>query len=401
VTGPLDGVRVIDLGWTWAGPYAGMILCDLGADVIKVESTTRIDMLRFSGAFADGVRDPERSAWHGSTNRGKRSLTVDLKHPEGRQLVLDLVANGDVVIENFAPRVLPELGLGWDDLQAVNPQLVMLSLAAYGAVGPDSDFIAYGDHLTYASGLASTIGVEGDPATPINTFYGDPVAGMFGALAIVAALEERDLIGGGGHLEYSQVEGLLAMIPATIARHATDRPQPRLGDKSETMAPHGFYRCAGTDAWVAIAVEDDLRWAQLRGLLVDDGIHTEALATFADRKAQEPSVDASITTWTSTQSPWEVTARCQRAGVAAYPMMDAAMLARDTHLHERGFFAHVDHPVMGPSPIPGVVFRIGGDGAQVRGPAPMLGQHNEEVLREVLGLDAAQIDRLRTERVLR
>lgn len=395
--GPLDGVRVLDLGWTWAGPYAGMILTDLGADVIKVESTLKIDVLRWSGAFADGLRHPERGGYYAACNRGKRSVTINLKHPEGRQLVLDLAAISDLALENFAPRVLPQLGLGWDDLRTVNPRLVMLSMSAYGASGPETEYVAYGDHLLYASGMTSIIGHPDDPPTPIGTYYGDPVAGMFGALGLVAALDERDRTGVGQHLEYAQVHGLVAMMPGAMMSAASGAEVPRLVDKSTTASPHGFYRCAGDDAWVAIAVEDDAQWTRLRSLLVHAAVDigaVESHATVAGRKADEAAVDAAVGVWTATHSPWQVTTACQAIGVAAYPLMNAARLAWDLHLRERDFFQWVDHPVMGPGPLTGVTFRMSGDGARVRGRAPMMGEHNEEVFLGLLGLSRARYEAL-------
>jgi crotonobetainyl-CoA:carnitine CoA-transferase CaiB-like acyl-CoA transferase len=391
---PLDGVRVLDFGWTWAGPYCGMILADLGADVVKVETSQHLDMLRLSGAFVDGVRDPERSGWYSATNRGKRSITIDLKHPEGRALVLELVAISHAAIENFSPGVLDRLRLGWEDLSTVNPRIVLLSLSAYGATGPEQTYVAYGDHVGYASGMASVIGHPDDGPTPINTFYGDPVGGMYGALAIVAALEEVRRTGAGRHLEYSQIEGLLTMIPGALMVRSSGAPVTRLIDKSPVMAPHGFYRCLGDDAWVAIAVESDQRWAAFRALLGADG---RLLADHADleaRKADEDAVDAAVSAWTATRSPWQVTVACQRAGIAAFPLMNSARLMRDAHLHERNFFQWVTHPIAGPGPLPGVVFRIGADGADVRGPAPLMGEHNEEVLMGLLGLDRERFDHL-------
>ena len=392
--GPLAGLRIIDFGWTWAGPYCGMILTDLGADVIKIETNRRLDMLRLSGSFADGVRDQERSGWYSATNRGKRSVTIDMKHPEGRRLVLDLAAISDAAIENFSPGVLARLGLGWNDLSAVNPGIVLLSLSAYGATGPESGYVAYGDHLGYASGLASVIGHPDDGPTPINTFYGDPVAGMYGALAIAAALEERDRTGLGRHLDYSQVEGLLTMIPGPIMNRSSGEPVQRMADKSPAMAPHGFYRCAGDDAWVAIAVEDDERWGALRGIVRDAGVDVADLATLEIRKAHECALDDALSAWTQAQSPWQVTTACQAVGIAAYPLMNSARLVWDAHLHEREFFQWVTHPIAGPGPIPGVVFRIGDEGACVRGPAPLMGQHNEEVFMGILGLDRSRFDHL-------
>ncbi|MGE0880956.1 MAG: CaiB/BaiF CoA transferase family protein [Acidimicrobiia bacterium] len=391
--GPLDGIRVLDFGWTWAGPYCGMILRDLGADVVKIETSQRLDMLRLSGAFADGVRDHERSGWYAATNRGKRSITLDLKHPDGRALALELVKISDAAIENFSPGVLSNLGLGYDVLAAVNPKIVLLSLSGYGATGPESSYVAYGDHLTYASGLASVIGHPDDGPTPINTFYGDPVAGMYGALAILAALET----GAGIHLEYAQVEGLLTTMPGAIAQRSQGHEVPRMADKSATMAPHGFYRCAGDDAWVAIAVENDEAWAALRELMAYDG----DLTTFAERKAAESEVDRAVSTWVAPQSPWQVTERCQAVGVAAYPMMNSQRLTRDVHLRERDFLQWVHHPVTGPGQVPGVVFRIGDDGARVRGAAPVMGEHNQDVLMGLLGLSRVRYDELVTNGVIR
>ncbi len=388
MSSPLSGVRVLDLGWTWAGPFAGMLLTDLGADVIKVESGQRIDVLRWSGSFADGVRDYERSGYNNSCNRGKRSVTIDLKHPDGRQLVLDLVARCDVVIENFSPRVLPALGLGWDDLAAANPGLVMVSLSAYGSSGPESSYIAYGDHLMYASGMTSVTGHPDDPPTPIGTFYGDPVAGIYGALAVLAALAEKDRTGLGQHLEYAQVEGLVSMMPGALMAASRGDDVPRPVDKSPDLAPHGFYRCAGDDTWVAVAVEDDNRWMALRAVLLASGHHVDELPTLAARKANEDSLDEVLQAWTASRSPWQVTTACQAVGVAAFPLMNAARLLWDHHLHQRDFFAWVEHPVTGPGPIPGVLFRVGEEGARVRGSAPLLGHHNEEVFCGLLGLTA-------------
>lgn len=398
--GPLSGVRIIDFGWTWAGPFCGMILRDLGADVIKIESNRRLDMLRLSGAFADGVAHHERSGWYGATNRGKRSVTVDLKHPEGRKLVLDLVRVSDAGIENFSPRVLPELGLGFADLSRANPRFVLLSLSAYGSSGPEMDYVAYGDHLGYASGLASVIGHPDDGPTPINTFYGDPVAGMYGAIAIVATLEEREATGRGRHLEYAQVEGLLTMIPGPFIEKGAGTAPARLGDKSPIMAPHGFYRCAGDDAWVAIAVEDDGVWASLASVLTEAGGDVSGFETFPDRKRSEGRLDAEVSAWTATLSPWQVTYVCQSVGVAAFPLMDAARMLRDAHLRERAFFEWVTHPVAGPGPLPGVVFRIGDGGARVRGPGPLMGEHNDEVFLDLLGLDRRRYEDLVLEGVI-
>lgn len=390
--GPLSGVRVLDMGWSWAGPYAGMILADLGAEVIKLESSTRVDVLRWSGGFSDEVRSYERSGYFGACNRGKKSSAINLKHPDARQILLDLVAQSDVLIENYAPRVLPGLNLGYDVLSERNPKLVMLSMSGYGSSGPERDFISYGDHLLHGSGFAAITGEEGDPDTKIGIFYGDTVGGMYGALAILAGLREVECTGKGSHLELSQLEGLVSMLPVSMLRVGIDDPMPRRADKSPNKAPHGFYRCEGTDAWVSLSVRTDNEWTALAGVMARDGHEVPRADGLAARLAQQESIDEVITAWTTSRSPWQVTEALQAVGVPAYPVMSARGVLNSDHLREREFFPIVRHRISGPSPIPGVTFRFAGDRARVRGPAPLLGEHNEYVYRELLGMSEERFE---------
>jgi crotonobetainyl-CoA:carnitine CoA-transferase CaiB-like acyl-CoA transferase len=382
-TAPLAGLRVLDLGWSWSAPFAGMVMADMGAEVIKVESRRRIDVLRYSGAFVDGVRDPERSGYYLACNRGKQSVTIDLKAPAGRELLLSLVERCDVVLENFSPRVLPGLGIGYETLAARRPGLVMVSMSGYGATGPQRSYISYGDHLLHASGFSSLTGREGDRYTKLGTFYGDPVGGLYATLAVLAALRERDRTGAGAHLDLSQLEGLVSLLPTEVMATDLGRSPLRRGDKSAAMSPHGFYRCAGDDTWVALTAADDTAWSRLRLLLRDDGFAVDDLATLEERFAAEDHVDKLLRTWTASRTPWEITAACQAAGVAAYPVQSTARLMWDEHLAARQFFTWVHRPVTGPGPLTGLVLRVGDDGSRVRGYAPLLGESNEAV---ILGL---------------
>jgi benzylsuccinate CoA-transferase BbsF subunit len=383
---PLSGVRVLDMGWSWAGPYAGMILADLGAEVIKLESLARIDVLRRSAPFADEIADHERGGYYTACNRGKLSASLNLKHPDARELVLQLVEISDVVIENFAPRVLPQLGLGTDAMLGRCPRSIVLSMSGYGANGPEQDYLSYGDHLLHASGFAAITGAEADPDTKVGTFYGDPVGGMYGALAILMALEERERTGRGQRLELSQLEGLVSLIGEPLLRTSLGDVVPRSADKSTTMCPHGFYRCEGIDAWVAIAVRDDDDWHAFTQLLRAADIDPPDALHVADRLLLSDEIDAMVMAWVSNRSPWQVVDACQGAGVPAYPVQSARQLLWDEHLAARRFFAYVHHPVVGPSPLPGVTFRIGGEGARVRSPAPLLGEHNKYVFQHLLGM---------------
>lgn len=386
----LSSVRVLDLGWSWAGPYAGMILADLGAEVLKLESAGRIDILRWSGAFAEGLRAHERSGYYAACNRGKRSFTLNLKHDQARDVILDLVERCDVLIENFAPRVLPGLGLSAETLRERNPRLIVLSMAGYGPTGGESDYLSYGDHLLHASGFSSITGQESDPPTKLGIFYGDPVGGMYGALAAVAALRHRRLTGEGTHLELSQLEGLASLIPTNFLRRSEGEAVVRRNDKSPTYAPHGFYRAAGLDAWVAIAVRSDDEWRALHGRMTEDYVYSPPLETAGERLARSAECDGFVTAWTAMRSPWEVTSACQDMGIAAYPVQSAPRLLFDEHLGSRQFFPIVNRPIVGSGPIPGVVFRTSGEGVRVRGYAPLLGEHNDYVYRELLGLSSEE-----------
>jgi crotonobetainyl-CoA:carnitine CoA-transferase CaiB-like acyl-CoA transferase len=400
--GPLSGIRVLDMGLSWAGPFAGMILADLGAEVIKLETGLRIDLLRMSGAYTDGVRDVERSGFYGACNRGKKSVTLNLKAERARELVRDLAAVSDIVIENFAPRVLPSLGLDFASLTRRNPRLIMVSMSGFGGTGPERAYISYGDHLNMASGFAACTGDPDDLYTKIGTFYGDPVAGMLAAMGILAALEDRDReVPGGQWLDLGQLEGLVSLLPVPMLRTSLGAPPPRSVGRSEAMAPRGFFRCLGADRWAAIAVRGDDEWRRFRGLLAADGIGLPEAATLAERKAAEAEIEQAVGQWCATRSPWQVTAACQGIGVAALPVMDSADLLRDVHLHQRGHLQWIDRPVTGPGPIPGVVFRLSGGAARVRSYAPLLGEHNEEIFQGLLGLSAEEFGALVAEGVIK
>ncbi len=385
MSGPLEGLRVLDFGHSWAGPYAGMMLRDLGADVLKVESADRPEILRVSGSFADDVRDIERCGWFATTNRGKRSFALNLKHPGAAEVVFSLVERCDIVIENFAPDVLPNLGITVEQMRERNPRAITISMSGYGSTGPEASYRSFGDHLLHASGIASLTGAPEDPHTRIGIFYGDPIGGMYAVLAILSALRHRDLTGEGATLELSQVEGLISMIPTAVMKASLGEAVTRSVDKSDEMHPHGFYRCLGTDTWVAIAVRTEEQWAAFREVLRADGVEVAAYPSVAERLEARAAIDEVVEAWTQGRSPWQVTEACQARGIAAYPVQPAHRLLFDDHLAERGFFKVVKRPITGSAPVPGVVFRVNGDGARIRGHAPTLGEHNEYVYRDLLG----------------
>jgi crotonobetainyl-CoA:carnitine CoA-transferase CaiB-like acyl-CoA transferase len=270
----------------------------------------------------------------------------------------------------------------------------MASMSGFGSTGPEKTYVSYGDHLTMASGLAASTGDPDDPYTKIGTFYGDPVGGMFAAMGILAALDERDRGAGGRWLDLAQLEGLVSLLAAPLLRTSLGAAPERSAHHSPAMSPHGFYRCLGADRWVAIAVRSDEEWVRFRELLAGEGTDLPEVATLADRKAVEADLDRGVGRWTVERSPWQVTAACQARGIAAIPVLDPADLLRDVHLHERGHLQWIDRPLTGPGPIPGVVFRLSGGASRVRSYAPLLGEHNEEIFVDLLGLTRQEFDDL-------
>ena len=269
-TGPLHGVRVVDLSMGWAGPLAARHLVDMGAEVIKIESCERFDWWRGWEATQEWIDSnaAEQSASFNTVNRNKLDVTLDLMSPDGKDLLKRLVAIADVVVENYSAGVLPKLGLGYEALKAVNPELVMLSMPAFGTNGPWSAYRAYGSTVEHASGLPHLNGEADWPPTMVHVAYGDAVGGLNGAAALLTALRHRRRTGEGQYLDLSQSEGLFPLgIHGILHQSVLGRPPARTGNRSPDCAPHGVYPARGQDQWVVIQVLTEPQWRALRGLV--------------------------------------------------------------------------------------------------------------------------------------
>lgn len=403
---PLAGIRVADFTWVWAGPYCTLQLAHLGADVIRIESATRPCVTRLLPPWPGGVPGGlDRSGYYNQYNQGKRSVTLNLKVPEAVAIARRLAAASDIVAENFAPGVMDGLKLGYEDLKALKPDIIMISLSGYGATGPQRDYVAYGPALVPLSGLSTLTGYPGGPPGEAGFSYADPNAGIHGAFAVLAALYHRALTGEGQFIDLSQWECATRLAAEGIIDHLMNRREPaRLGNRDPGMAPHGVFRCLDlperifghvVDRFVAVAVADDPEWRRLaqaigRPELADD----PRFATFAARKRNENELEAIIGAWGATRSAETAAAVLQEAGVAAAPCADNRQLAEDPHLSERGFFVELDHPEVGRRKHAGIPWRMSATPCAVRAPAPLIGQHTREVLSGVLGLSAAEIARL-------
>ena len=395
--GPLVGLRVLELTNNWAGPIAGRHLGDLGAEVLKIELATKPATRASHYAGRDPGSDHwNRSGYFNEMNRNKRGLSLNLATERGRDLFLRLVRDADVVVENNSARVMPNLGLGWEQLREVNPRLVMASISGFGATGPQRDWVAYGSNIEAASGLAAITGY--DDSTPYRTgsFVPDPIAGAHAAVGILAALERRDRTGEGAHLDIALIESAAPFMLESLAYYQEHGAlMPRTGNADPAFAPSGAYRCDG-DNWIALVVRDDAQWRALRGVI---GLDPGAFPSNADRIAARAEIDHLLRAWTAERDQYTCARELQAAGVPAAPILKNWQLHTDPHLYARNAFIPIEHPSTGVLPYPGFPWRFSSTLPRVRCAAPRFGEGNQYVFRTLLGLCDAEIERLYTERV--
>jgi benzylsuccinate CoA-transferase BbsF subunit len=399
----LSGLRVADFTWAWAGPYATTLLADFGAEVINVETWPRTSNMRAQPPFKGGVVNiPDGSGWWSTNQRNKLSVTLDLKQPTGLALARRLVAISDVAIENFAPGVLERLGLGYEELRRVRPDIVLVSMSAYGGTGPYSNYVAYGTHLAMASGLAHISGFPDGKPAQIAIPYGDPIGGLTGALAVLAALQHRARTGEGQYIDISQHEALAALVPEPLLEYAINRRvMGRRGNRHEAMAPHGCYPCKDDNTWVTIAVGSDREWRALRRALGDpDWARDPRLDQAATRLAAREELDARLADWTLRRTPQEAAALLQAHGIASAPCHSGATILQDPQLQARRFFVRDRSPEVGGKLMQGPAWKMSATPGKVRRGAPLLGRDNSYVLRRLLGLTPGDISALRRAGVL-
>lgn len=392
----LDDVKVLDFMWVMAGPTATRVLADYGAEVVRIESTRRIDTARTLAPFHHGVPGPENSGIFKNLNVGKRMLTLDPTRSEGHEVVLDLVRWADVVTESFSPKAMRGWGLGYEALRAVKPDVIMLSTCLMGQTGPMAAFAGYGNLAAAISGFSNLGGwPDRPPAGPFSA-YTDYVSPRYIAAAILAALEYRRRTGLGQHIDLSQAEASLHFLgPALLDYTVNGRVAGRVGNRDRDLAPHGVYPAAGDDRWVAIAVDGDAQWRALCAAmdapaLADDPRFASAEA----RRAGTEALDRIVAAWTATRDMLDIEALLQSRGVPASAVQNSAELAADAQLRHRGHFVDVPDPIHGTTTVEASRFRLSGTPARVSGPAPTYGQDTQAVLTGVLGYDDDRITAL-------
>lgn len=387
---PLAGLRVVDFGHGGVGVEAGRLFAEYGADVIKIESRTYPDFIRL-------VAGSEVSPSFVSSSRSKRSLGLNIKTLDGLALIRELISGADVVIENNSTGTMEELGLGYDTLRRLNPGLVMVSSQLMGSTGPWSGWLGYGPSTRPAGGMTWLWNFP-DTDMPPGAFviFPDHLVGRVGALGALAGLGRRHRSGAGAHVEAAQVETVLGIMSQFFLQESLEpgsvRPQ---GNRRESGAPWGVYRCAGEERWCVITCRHDDDWAALRKALGDpDWAAEESYATPEGRRAAHDRIDERLSAWTATRSDREVMETLQSYGVPAGMVTYASDQPDDPHLQARGYLAPVDQPGLGRLILEGPAFRGSAMEEPFIRPAPALGEHTREVARDLLGLDDARIDEL-------
>jgi crotonobetainyl-CoA:carnitine CoA-transferase CaiB-like acyl-CoA transferase len=395
---PLEGIRVIDFSMGWAGPVCTRTLADLGADVIKIEAIQYPDWWRGVDRRPPYVleRMYEKMVRYCIMNRNKRGITLDLTRPRGLELAKRLLAEADVAIDNYSVEVLPKLGLGYDVLSRLNPRLVMMSMSAFGAGSTHRDCRAYGSTLEQGSGLPSVVGDSLGPPVMSHTAFGDAVGGLNGCAAVLTALIHAGLTGSGQFIDLSQIECMIPFAAPWIIAHAIDgKPPTKYGNRHPDFVPHGCFRCAGHDNWIVVAASSDAMWPKLARLLGrDDWAADDALNTAAGRRGIEDDIEAAIAAWTSARDPEDAMTALQAAGIASGVARLPIDLLNDPQLRARGFIQEVDRAFVGKHPQPSMPFRDTGEPFPIRSAPPTLGEHNRDILADLLGLSDAEIDEL-------
>ena len=385
---PLHGVRVADFSWIIAGPTATRHLALMGAEVIKVGSARRPDP------------STRGSAFH-VYNQSKKYTALNLSQQRGKELALDLVAQCDVVVENYAAGVFERLGLGYEVLSKVRPDLVMVASSGTGHTGPDRDYVAYGSLLQHYTGWNS---ISGYPdSEPIKGgLWADPWVGMELAMITVAALNHRLETGVGQYVDFSMAEALSASLPEALLDYQMNGNEPvPLGNRDRNSAPHGVYRCAGDDRWIAVEVHTPEQWRGLCGAMGRADLGADpGLDTAEGRKAREDELDRAIGAWTAEMEDGEAFRILQEAGVPRGLSLDMGRLHAERQLNEGGYLRSIEYPDGSERVLPTLPWRFDGRADLQLGPAPELGRDSGYVYSELLGLSDGEIEGLVEERVI-
>ena len=384
-----------DFGQVIAAPVTAQMLGWLGAEVILVETKSRFTT-RVWPPFADGEFGINQSGGFNLVNNNKLSCSLDLRHPDARELAKGIIGVSDVLVENYATGVMENLGLGYDEVKKLRPDIIYMSLAAFGRSGPFKDLTGFHSVINLFSGLAAVTGYPDSHPRIMGGLIPDAFAGCYCVLAVLEALYHRSRTGEGQFIEVSMTEALTGMIPEAVMEYSLTGVEPeRTGNRDGRKAPHNVFRCLGEEKWVAVSVDTDAQFRALAQATGNPGWAEDArFATSAARLENQDDLEALLRQWTIGLEVETVVATLQAAGVPAAPASDTAEVLADPHLLQRGFVAPVEHPAAGTRPVPTLPWAADGQRGDVVRPAPTFGQHNQWVLKELLQLPDEEYERL-------
>lgn len=388
---PFEGLRVADFAWVGVGPLLSKALADHGATVVHIESTSRPDVLRLGPPFKDGVAGLDRSQFQANFNTSKVGLELNLARPAGQKLAMQLVDWADVMVESFTPGVLNSMGLGWEQVSARRPGLIMVSTCLYGQSGPFATLRGFGTH---GSAIAGIHGLTGWPDRPPRGTWGaytDFIAPRYGIAALAAAIFERKRSGLGQQIDLAQVEAAIHFVEPVVLNYTVNgrAPSGAAGHESDRACPHGVYPAAGRERYLALSIEDEAQWAALTGAIPPLQVFAH-LNSCEERRLQRGAIDDAIRAWSQERDPFEAADFLTGRGVPASAVLRPSDLYNDPQLAHRGFFVTCDHAGMGPTPYDGPVTIFSATPPRLTA-APVIGQHNNEVLKDILGLSEDEI----------
>jgi benzylsuccinate CoA-transferase BbsF subunit len=397
---PLQGYRVINFGWVFAGPYLSSMLGDLGAEVIKVETRSRVDSMRLSPDNLD--RDPDRDPWFHSGVRNQLSITIDMAKPQAIPVLKNLIGLSDVVVENFSPRVMKAHGLDYESLVEVKPSIVMISLPAAGQYGPLRDAQTYGPSLTGLAGVDNMVGYYGERVLGLQQAYADINSSLHGAFSVLAALYYRKRTGKGQHIDMAQMEAVISIAGEAVLDYTMNgRVLGTLGNRHPTMCPHNNYRCKGEDKWVSIAVKTEEEWkAFCRAIGGPPWTEDEKFVDRFARLRNQEELDKLISAWTINYDYYEISEILQNVGVAAAPCLDTEGRFFDPHLQARQTYMEVEHPATGVDWVANSAWRLSENPTEIHHRSPLFGEHNSYVFKDLLGMTDSEIAQLEADKVI-
>ncbi len=402
---PLSGVRVADFSWIGAGPFTTKFFSDFGADVIRIESASRMDPVRLTPPFKDGVAGPDRSGYFADRNTGKRSITLNLKTERGPEIAKAIIARSDIVVNNFSPGVMDRFGLGYEDVVALRPDIIYLAMSMQGVDGPDHRFVGFGLTIGALAGLQHLSGPADRMPVGTGTNYPDHIPNpCHGAFAVLAALRHRRRTGEGQFIDLAQTEPTIAVLGAAVMDYTINgRIQERCGNDHLRAAPHGVYPCEGKDRWIAICVMNDSQWQQLGPALGHPEWPQESRWSSPEGRCNaRAEIDALLAKETVGRDAVATMLLLQQHGIPAGVVQNAQdLVLRDPQLQHREHWVRLDHPQMGQTIYNAPPYRFSQTQTRPSRHAPLLGEHTEHILREFCGMSDEEVAALRAAEVLR